>query len=117
MQPNAARVLTALFLSLTLALSGVTLARAHGAAPGLHQVVICSGAGTVTLTLDADGNPAGPPLPCPDCIAGLAAALPEQPAAAPDRLQPAERLLLPAATPRTATAPHVRRARGPPVPV
>lgn len=117
MQPNAVRVLTALCLSLTLALSGVTLARAHGGAAGLHQVVICSGAGIVTLTLDARGNPAGPPLPCPDCIAGLAAALPQQAAAPAERLQPAARLVLPTAVSRTATTPHVRQARGPPVPV
>lgn len=118
MQRNVTRTLTALLLSLALALSGVTPARAHAAAPGLHEVVICSGDGTVTLTLDAEGNPAGPPLPCPDCIAGLAAALPEKPAAPPDRLQPSEQsLLLPPDTSRAATRPYTRRARGPPVPI
>jgi hypothetical protein len=67
----------ALILALVLALASQTMAvaRTHAAQPGL-TMVICSGYGVTTVTLDADGNPTGPVHPCPDCLSGLALALP-----------------------------------------
>lgn len=42
-----------------------------------HEMVICSGYGMVTITLDADGNPVDAVQPCPDCLITLHATLPE----------------------------------------
>jgi hypothetical protein len=73
---RALRPLTALALSLMLAFTGIGLAAARGQAMAGGQVVLCSGAaGAVTLTLDAQGRPAGPAHICPDMALGLIAAL------------------------------------------
>lgn len=117
MHRDAARPLIGLFLALTLAVASVTLAQARAQSHGLHATVICSGAGSVTILLDANGQPAGPPLPCPDCIAGLAAALPCQPTATPDRPRPTERLTLPRRATHARALPPVYDARGPPAAV
>jgi len=73
-----------LLLILTLAAGSVSMVVARGhaaAAAGGSTIVICSGYGVMTVTLDAAGNPTGPVMPCPDCLAGLAfAILPEGPA-------------------------------------
>ena len=53
----------------------MSVARAQAAAAQGQDIVICSGYGVVTITVDADGNPISPVHPCPDCVAGLAAAL------------------------------------------
>jgi len=117
MHRDATRPLIGLFLALTLAVASVTLAQARGQPHGLHAAVICSGAGTVTLLLDANGEPAGPPLPCPDCIAGIAAALPVQPAATPEAPGPAVRLSLPRHSAHAGARPPAYEARGPPAAV
>jgi hypothetical protein len=72
---RALRPLTALALSLMLAFTSLGLAAARGQAMAGGQVVLCSGAGPVTLTLDAQGRPAGPAHICPDMALGLIAAL------------------------------------------
>lgn len=66
-----------LILSLALALVSQTMAvtRAQAMQPG-QTLVICSGYGVATITLDADGNPTAPVHPCPDCLAGLGMILP-----------------------------------------
>lgn len=61
-----------LTLSLMLVLSGITWARAHGAAPAVGTVVICAGEGVVTLSVDADGRPVEGTHPCPDCVVAVA---------------------------------------------
>lgn len=68
----------ALILALVLALASQTMAvaRTHAAQPGL-TMVICSGYGVTTVTLDADGNPTGPVHPCPDCLSGLSVLVPD----------------------------------------
>lgn len=60
----------------------------RGQAAEAQRIVICSGQDTVTLSLDADGNPTGPSHWCPDCVVQLLAGLatPPQPAEAPLRL-------------------------------
>lgn len=70
------RWLTALLLSLLLAVTSVTMAVARLAepmAPGL-TLTLCSDQGTVEVALDANGNPVPPHQHlCPDCLAGHAA--------------------------------------------
>jgi hypothetical protein len=63
-------------LCLALVAGGSTMAVARGHAAALSgggtSIVICTGYGVMTITLDDAGNPVGPVYPCPDCLAGLA---------------------------------------------
>ncbi|MDN5786705.1 hypothetical protein [Pseudorhodobacter sp.] len=65
-----------LLLCLSLAAGSAAMAVARAQAVALSRggttVVICSGYGLMTITLDADGKPVGPVHPCPKCLAGLA---------------------------------------------
>ena len=63
------RAFTALLLSLVLAIASISMAVARGQAPMGATIELCTASGTVTVALDADGNPlpAGPHL-CPDCL-------------------------------------------------
>jgi hypothetical protein len=73
------RALTALLLSLMLALASVSMAVARGQAPMGPEIELCTDAGAVTVRLDAEGNPMpdGPHL-CPDCLsASTAFVMPE----------------------------------------
>lgn len=67
------RVLSALVLSLVLAVTSVTLAVSRGQAAGLSEMVICSDGAAVTVTVDAQGNPVERPHHCPDCLVQAAA--------------------------------------------
>lgn len=58
-------------LLVTAGMSGA----ARGQAKVAGEIVICSGQGAVTLTVDADGNPTGPVHWCPDCVLTLLAAV------------------------------------------
>lgn len=69
------RPILALCLALVLSLTSVTMAVARGQATGGMSMVICSGYGVVTITVDEHGNPAGPVHPCPDCLSGLGLAV------------------------------------------
>jgi hypothetical protein len=108
----------ALLLALVLALSSVTMAQARHMPRAAGAAVLCTAAGVVAVAVDAQGNPVGPMLPCPDCIAA-AHALTPAPAPLP---APAQRLVglapVPAAAqaaPRTAL--RHRHARAPPATV
>ena len=65
---------TALMLAAIVALSSLTMAVARGQMrDAAGSVIICSGAGVVSVKVDADGNPIGPVHVCPDCaISALA---------------------------------------------
>jgi hypothetical protein len=63
-----ARLFLTLALALTLGLGAIASAQARHQAAGQHSIVICTGYGLVTITLDADGNPVKRILPCPDCV-------------------------------------------------
>jgi hypothetical protein len=78
------RALTALLLSLVLALGSVAMAVAKGQPSMGTPVALCTDAGPVTITLDAEGNPlpAGPHL-CPDCLSAATAFV------LPDEVRPA----------------------------
>ncbi|MBN2631685.1 MAG: hypothetical protein JXR75_14235 [Rhodobacteraceae bacterium] len=69
------RLFLALMLSIILGLVSGTMAVARVGAIGVTEVTICSGAGVVTVALDANGNPTGPMHPCPDCLAGFGLAV------------------------------------------
>jgi hypothetical protein len=69
------RPLIAVALSLMLAFTSLGLAFARGQAMAGGQIVLCTGAGPVTVTLDAQGNPTGHAHICPDMALGLIVAL------------------------------------------
>ncbi len=108
------RLFLALMLSMVLGLVSGTMAVARVGAIGVTEVTLCSGAGVVTVALDADGNPTGPMHPCPDCLAGFGLAV--VPVLPVGRGQVARRsVLLPPTDARA--APQVSlppQARGPP---
>jgi len=62
-------------LALMLAISSMGMAVTRGQAASDKDLVICSGAGMMTVTLDNKGNPVAPTHPCPYCLAGHAPAL------------------------------------------
>lgn len=68
------RLLTALFLSLTLAIASVSMAVARGQVPMGATVELCTEAGTVSVVLDVEGKPMpGHPHICPDCLSAVTA--------------------------------------------
>ena len=68
------RFLNALFLSLTLALTGYSMAVARGQSNDItSQMVICTGVGIITISIDADGNPVETTHICPDAMSIFAA--------------------------------------------
>jgi hypothetical protein len=71
--------LTALGLCLVLALTSLTLAGARGTAQSVDQIVLCTGAGPVSVPVDANGQPTGPSHLCPDCLPTLIAGPPATP--------------------------------------
>lgn len=88
-----------------------------GQAPNGQTIVICTGMGLSTVTLDANGNPVDPSPICPDCALHSVALLDAHPRMA----GPASTLtvLQPAAPPQTGPSFEVVQAaaRGPPLAV
>jgi hypothetical protein len=71
------RIYLGIALALLLVLTSQTMAIARGAAPPVDQLVLCTGAGSVTVLLDAEGKPTGQVHICPDCIfSALAGVIP-----------------------------------------
>jgi hypothetical protein len=70
---STARTFTSLILILSLLATGHSLASARGQAMAVGQMVICIGSGPVTVHVDAQGHPVGPPHVCPDCALSLIA--------------------------------------------
>lgn len=116
------RILRALFLSFlvaTLISGSVTMASARHQARAVGEVVICTGYGLTTISIDENGDPvSGAVILCPDCLPALAALTdtvvraPE----APGRLSPV-RYALPRIPTPAPPAPVHSLTRGPPVPV
>ncbi|MCC5999347.1 MAG: hypothetical protein JJU19_00580 [Pararhodobacter sp.] len=115
---QAFRSLALILLALAVMAASVpmAMARHHGGAVG--TVELCTGTGMITLRLDAEGNPAGPEVPCPDCMPALSAALPDAVAGPvlPLRLVGCVPALRDRDAPCAALSFH-RHARAPPVPV
>lgn len=93
------RSLSVVALALSLALASIGFVQARHLAAGAQTLVICTGYGLVSITIDADGNPVEHTLPCPDCVMTVAAGLPD-------------RVLLPVAVYRTY---RLKRDTGAPV--
>lgn len=74
------RPILALALCLLLALTSQGLAVARGAAQPVGTIVLCTGAGAVSVAVDAGGQPVAPPHICPDCLPGFVLLLSEAPA-------------------------------------
>ncbi|MCC5959173.1 MAG: hypothetical protein JJU08_07510 [Rhodobacteraceae bacterium] len=70
------RSLSVVALALSLALASIGFVQARHLAAGAQTLVICTGYGLVSITIDADGNPVEHTLPCPDCVMTVAAGLP-----------------------------------------
>lgn len=67
------RAFSLVWLVLVLVAGSVTMSMARHQARAVDQVVICTGYGIVSISLDEDGNPTGSILPCPDCTPALSA--------------------------------------------
>ena len=104
-------------LAVVVALTSVALGQARGQMRMGDRVVICSGAGPVTIEIDAQGNPVGPGHVCPDCALSVMAAQPVARAepVAPDAMRLAQPALHTAMQIGQA-GPQTLRARGPPRP-
>ena len=88
------RLISALFLSLTLAFTSYSMAVARGQSPDIGtDIVICTGVGMTTITIGADGEPIKKTHICPDGMSIFAAsfsvqAIPVQPVAMQWRITP-----------------------------
>ncbi len=58
-----------------LVLTSVAAGVARGQADPVGQMVICSGHGPVMVHIDANGDPTGPPVLCPDGVLALLSAV------------------------------------------
>ena len=106
-------------LTLTLALLVAVTSQQMAVARSLMmdaqgQVVLCTGQGVMTVTLDRSGEPMDPVQICPDCALTLMVAL-----AAPDLPEPQlihMQTLTQSAVPalQTPVIPKLSQARGPP---
>lgn len=65
------RHITLCLAILTLVVTAQAFALARGAAPVAGQMVLCIGTGSVTVNIDADGQPVGTPHICPDAALTL----------------------------------------------
>ena len=65
------RAISALILSLVLALTSHSAAFVRSGPDAVSQMVICAGFGDAILYMDADGKPTSAPHPCPDCVISL----------------------------------------------
>lgn len=106
-----------LFLVLVLGLTSqqMALARGQGGVAGVME--LCIGGSFMMVAVDAEGNPVGPPHPCPEGVLGLALALPLPDADLTRSPRPADRFglgLAPQVGGRVSLVPF---ARGPPVKV
>lgn len=109
------RGLLSIVLILSLGLSSLGFGMARGQAPTAGKMVICTGNGIVTISIDADGNPVESHTLCPDAALSFWAAVTAPPlAAAPVQLASA-RLDWPQDAVVTRPGhPRTRSARAPP---
>ncbi|MCW1931522.1 hypothetical protein [Pararhodobacter zhoushanensis] len=70
---NLSRALTLFGLVLVLVTGSVAMATARHQLRTVGEVVICSGYGLTSISVDAEGNPTGPRILCPDCVPAFAA--------------------------------------------
>jgi hypothetical protein len=109
------RPLLNLVLAALLALTSQSLATARGHAAVAGEIVLCSGEGLVTITVDAQGNPTGPAHYCPDCALSLFVAVESGAPAPAQALTVARTHVLPPAPIADAGPALGYAARGPPL--
>lgn len=105
-------------LVLAMMAASVVMAQARHQARAVVEVVLCTGHGMASIEVDADGNPVGPMLPCPEChnaAAGLDIA-PASAVLAPNEISAPAHALRELPAPAR-NAPVCRHARAPPVAV
>ncbi|MCC5969889.1 MAG: hypothetical protein JJU15_08060 [Pararhodobacter sp.] len=66
------RTLSIALLVLAVMVSSVTMAVARNQPRPMGEMVLCTGYGMVVVSVDAQGQPTGPMMPCPDCVIALA---------------------------------------------
>ena len=117
MMSRILRSTVAIVLALLLAVTSVTLAVARGQTRIAGEIVICSGNGFTTVSVDDHGNPVEAVHICPDMALGLIAALDHAPLVVERPAGRASDLIL--VEPRLLRSRSfvVVRARGPPVAV
>ena len=71
----ARRSLLPVILALLVALTAQQLAVARGQPEAAGQIALCADGRIVTVAVDREGNPIGPPRICPDVALALMAAL------------------------------------------
>ena len=69
-----------LFLAAALLLTGHSASASRFERDATGQVVLCTGAGPVSVYVDENGTPTGPPHFCPDCITHLLDLVQDRPA-------------------------------------
>lgn len=74
------RLFLGLLLALMLTVTGQASVAARGGAVPVDVMVLCTGAGTQVVLIDAEGAPIAPSHVCPDCVL---APLDAPPASAP----------------------------------
>ena len=111
------RRLCASLMMALLVLAGQQVSMARASGPAVMTAVLCIGGGLVTVMLDAEGNPTGPPHTCPDAtlafLPDLALPRPQARPVTVSALAPRP----PAAAPHPALGPRLPAARGPPLSV
>lgn len=106
--------LFSLFLTFVLVAGSLTMAVARGHMAASSQLVICSGYGVITVTLDARGNPVQSVHACPDCLAAnISGLLPASLVVMSPTNSRRVALLLATVAPHGQTPPNAS-ARGPP---
>ena len=105
-----------ILLAVCLGLTSAAAGHVRSALQTGQVIVICTGAGLTTITLDPDGAPVAPRAPCPDCTLVAVGPAPDQPA--PDARNAIWRAAPTLPSPIAGAAPAPARpppARGPPI--
>ncbi|MCV2894386.1 hypothetical protein [Lentibacter sp. XHP0401] len=68
---TALRKYASAFMIAVLVLTGHAMAEARTMTNAAGEMVLCTGTGPITILVDAEGKPTGPPHICPDCALAL----------------------------------------------
>ncbi|MEL7092802.1 MAG: hypothetical protein AAFN94_13800 [Pseudomonadota bacterium] len=107
-----------LSLAILIALTSQQMASARALAyDAAGQVVLCTGHGLVTITVDRDGDPIESVRFCPDCVVSQLAPEPAQPQVDPTSVRMQRLAHTPVPQLKIWVAPRRSTARDPPVTV
>ncbi|WP_417586476.1 hypothetical protein [Pararhodobacter oceanensis] len=110
------RTLSFTLVLLAFAISSVTMAVARNQPRAVGEMILCTAAGAVSVAIDANGQPTGPQMPCPECTQAMVALT----GTAPEIARVSGALVPLGFAPRVVTAPITQTSvhslsRGPPV--